>query len=48
MTIQMLSCVDLDSFYIKVKFGHLDFHMGKSGNYYFFFETIAAVGSKVD
>ena len=29
--------VDLDLFYVKVKFGHIGFGMGKSENYYFFF-----------
>ena len=28
--------VDLDPFYTKVKFGHIDFCMGKSKNYLFF------------
>ena len=37
--------VDLDSFYAKVKFGHIGFCMGKSENYYFL-ETIAALGLK--
>ena len=36
-------CVDLDPFYIKVKFGHIGFCMGKSENYYFL-ETTAALG----
>ena len=39
--------VDLDLFYVKVKFGHIGFCMGKSENYLFFFETIAALGLKV-
>ena len=38
--------VDLDLFNAKVKFGHVDFCMGKGENY-FFFETIAALGLKV-
>ena len=39
--------VDLDLFYVKVKFGHIGFCMGKSENYLFFLETIAALGLKV-
>ena len=39
--------VDLDPFYAKVKFGHIGFCMGKSENYLFFLETIAALGLKV-
>ena len=31
----------------KVKFGHIGFLMGKSENYFFFLETIAALGLKV-
>ena len=37
--------VDLDSFYARVKFGHIGFYMGKSENYYFL-NTIAALGIK--
>ena len=37
--------VDLDSFYAKVKFGHIGFYMGKSE--FFFVETIVALGLKV-
>ena len=39
--------IDLDLFYAKVKFGHIGFCMGKSENYLFFLETIAALGLKV-
>ena len=39
--------IDLDPFYAKVKFGHIGFWMGKSENYSFFLETIAALGLKV-
>ena len=39
--------VDLGPFYAKVKFGHIGFCMGKSENYFFFSETIAAFGLKV-
>ena len=39
--------VDLDPFYAKVKFGHIGFCMGKSENYFFFLETILALGLKV-
>ena len=39
--------VDLDPFYAKVKFGHIGFCLGKTENY-FFLETIAALGRKVD
>ena len=42
---KLLPWVDLDTFYAKVKFG---FCMGKNENYYFFFlETVAALGLKV-
>ena len=33
---KLLPWVDLDPFYAKVKFGHIDFCMGKSENYLFF------------
>ena len=36
--------IDLDLFYIKVKFGYIGFCMGESD---FFLETIAALGLKV-
>ena len=39
--------VDLDPFNAKVKFGHIGFCMGKS-EFFFFLETIAALGRKVD
>ena len=39
--------VDHDLVYVKVKFGHIGFCMGKSENYSFIFETIAALGLKV-
>ena len=39
--------VDLDLFYAKVKFGHIDFCMGKSENYYIL-ETFADLGLKAD
>ena len=45
MTLKLWSWVDLDLFYAKVKFGHIDFCMGKSENY--FLEIIAALGLKV-
>ena len=38
--------VDLDPFYVKVKFGYIGFRMIESENY-FFFGTIAALGLKV-
>ena len=38
---------DLDPFYAKVKFGHIGFWMGKSENYLYILETIAALGLKV-
>ena len=41
---KLLPWVDLDTFYAKVKFG---FCMGKSENYFFFLETVAALGLKV-
>ena len=37
--------IDLDLFYIKVKFGYIGFCMGESE--FFFLETIAAFGLKV-
>ena len=37
--------IDLDLFYIKVKFGYIGFFMGES--VFFFLETIAALGLKV-
>ena len=43
---KLLPWVDLDPFYAKVKFGHINFCMGKSENYYFL-ETIAALSLKV-
>ena len=39
--------VDLDLFYVKVKFGYIGFCMGESENYLFFLELIAALGLKV-
>ena len=39
--------VDLDLFYIKVKFGYIGFCMGESEKYLFFLETIAAFGLNV-
>ena len=42
-----LPWVDLDPFYAKVKFGDIGFCMGKSENYLFFLETVAALGLKV-
>ena len=44
--VQIIPRVDLDPFYAKVKFGHIDFCMGKSENYYLLI-TIAALGLKV-
>ena len=45
--LKLLPWVDLDTFYAKVKFGDIGFCMGKSENYFFFLETIAALGLKV-
>ena len=42
---KLLPWVDLDPFYVKVKFGHIGFCMGKSENY-LFLETNAALGLK--
>ena len=44
---KLLPWVDPDTFYAEVKFGHTGFCMGKSENYFFFFETFAALGLKV-
>ena len=44
--VQIMTLVDLDPFYAKVKFGHIHFCMGKKENYYFL-ETVAAIGLKV-
>ena len=33
--IQIMTWVDLDQFYAKVKFGDIGFCMGKSENYFF-------------
>ena len=44
---KLLLWVDLDTFYAKVKFGDIGFCMGKSENYLFFLETVAALGLKV-
>ena len=44
---KLLPWVDLDTFYAKVKFGDIGFCMGKSENYLFFFETVAALCLKV-
>ena len=44
---KLLPWVDLDTFYAKVKFGDIGFCMGRSENYFFFFETFAAFGLKV-
>ena len=33
--------------YAKVKFDHIGFYMGKGENYFFFLETIAALGLKL-
>ena len=41
-----MTLVDLDLFYVKVKFGYIGFCMGKSENIYFL-ELIAALGLKV-
>ena len=43
---KFLPWVDLDTFYPKVKFGHIGFCMGKSENY-LFLETVAVLGLKV-
>ena len=42
---KLLPCVDLDTFYAKVKFGDKGFCMGKSENI-FFLESVAALGLK--
>ena len=39
--------VDLGPFYANVKFGLIGFCMGKSENYLFFLEAIAALGLRV-
>ena len=44
--VQIMTWVDLDPCYAKVKFGHIGFCMGKSENYYFL-ETITALDIKV-
>ena len=44
--VQIMTWVDPDLFYAKVKFGHIGFCMGKSENYVYL-ETIAAIGLKV-
>ena len=44
---KLLPWVDRDIFYAKVRFGDIGFCMGKSENYYFFLETVAALGLKV-
>ena len=44
---KLLPWVDLDTFYTKVKFGDIGFYMGKIENYFFFLETVAALGLKV-
>ena len=38
---------DFDLFYVKVKYGYIGFYMGESENFFFFLETIAALGLKV-
>ena len=35
--VQLWPSVDLDLFYVKVKFGYIGFCMGESENYFFFF-----------
>ena len=37
---KLLPWVDLDLFYVKVKFGHIGFCMGKSENYLFFWKLL--------
>ena len=44
---KLFTWVDLDTFYAKVKVGDIGFYMGKSENYLFIFETVAALGLKV-
>ena len=44
--VQIMTWVDLDLFYAKIKFGHIGFCMGKSENYVYL-ETNAAIGLKV-
>ena len=39
--------VDLDLFYVKVKFGHIGFCMGKSENYLFFLKLLQPWVSKL-
>ena len=41
---KLLPWIDLDLFYIKVKFGYIGFCMGESD---FFLETIAVLGLKL-
>ena len=44
---KLLPWVDLDLFYAKVKFADTGLCTGKSENYLFFLETVAALGFKV-
>ena len=44
---KLLPWVDLDTFYAKVKFGDIGFCMGKSENYLFILETVAALSLRV-
>ena len=44
--VQIMTLIDLDLFYIKVKFGYIGFCMGES-EFFFFLETIAALGLKL-
>ena len=37
---KLLSWIDLDTFYAKVKFGDIGFCMGKSENYFFFLKLL--------
>ena len=40
MLFKLRPWVNLDPFYAKVKFGHIGFRMGKSENYYFFWNLL--------
>ena len=44
---KLRSLVDLDLLYVKVKFGHIGFCMGKSENYLFFWKLLQPCVSKL-
>ena len=44
--VQIMTWVDLDPFYAKVKFGDICFCMGESENYFFFFGTYGSLRSQ--